>query len=335
LILVFVGLGQSLGSARAFKCTGHFSRVILGTTPASTNDFEFRAVIDGCSYRVVIFKKGHEYQSGHEEVAFDGQDSYRVHYGNTVPPSEIKPEEPISVNGWVTDPGIPSIGPTYMIYIWFPYLSSCYLASEPKGQVTCEFVTPSTFGKCRQPAEIHLNREDASLVDAMTIFHSGMQLEPDGKEHPLAPPFDKGFAQVVYRTTSVKKIGTALVPGEFEWSHYDPQLGGANSNAVTEISHIYGSIDTAEANIDGESIIPQLATRAAIFDPRITDQPYFATAFVQPREARHRHRVDQHLDSEPPEAKPALLTRRPALALFAVLLSVLAYFALFRRKPKN
>jgi hypothetical protein len=340
--VIAVGLWMGLAYygcyAGDLKIVGGFQRVLLVANPHVTNEFQFEALISGCSYRFTVFPKGGQFRRGHEELAFDGKDSYRLFYGNSVPIDAIDPEHPVDVNGFITEPRIPSIGPTYMIYAWFPFLAKCYLLTEPKGRVTCEFIKPDTFGKCRQPAEIRYKADNSDVIDEMILFHTGLETRNDQKEHRLPFPFENGYRQLVYRTGSVQKFGDASIPNRFEWVLYDPRPNATASNELAEVWRIYGSVDKVENDFGGESIVPEPRTKTAIFDHRldsvskIKSKPYFASEFIQPFDARYKQLIQERIAIEKIEDNSHLLTRGPALILYVVALASVGLFVFRKSK---
>jgi hypothetical protein len=330
LVLLLSGaVGFSTSFAGEFRVAGQFKHVLLVTSPPVTNIFQFKMMVKECDYRISVFRPGYEFRKGHEEIASDGKDGYRLFYGNENPVEEIEPEHVIEVNGFVTEPGIPAIGPTYTIYAWFPFLSGCYLRTEPVGEISCEFIRPDTFGKCRRPVNVQLNPDNPAVVEEMTLFHTGLEVGSDQTERRLLAPYDKGYRQLVYQTKKSKTVGDSLVPELFEWSAYETKQGALNSNDLVEVWRIYGHVESAVSDLGDEEIVPQPRTRAAIFD-HLDAKPYFAGEFRQNLEAVSQTFTEEPQTTEKMEDKHLLSKRGPALVILFGVLGMIVFFVLQR-----
>jgi hypothetical protein len=281
----FTGFGVlGVNGATTVVIEGEFERIWL-VSSALTNHYQFRAVLRDCNYHFTIYPRGSEFKRGHEELAFDGEQMYRVLYYNQEPLQEWKPGNTAEITAWVTPPKVPELGPNFLPNVWFAFLGRCYLASEKSGFVDCQFINPEKEG-CLRPAVINLS-SSKDIVNEMCIMQPGFTETMKGERQPLPAPYDAGFTNAVYRTLETRKVGDREIPSLFQWTGYEPKPKGNSRDELRMVWVATGRV--TNATVSGESVRfrPRLQGRAAILDDRLLaftkghNSPYFASEIYE------------------------------------------------------
>ncbi len=238
-----------------------YTNNFLPTHETKTLHFSFQR--KGCTW---LLKSGIEERNlGYTETGFDGTNEYRFTYWNTdqVEKARADKKKAYFVTGQVAPNSIPDFDAAWSRHIWFalmPYSCSSMTAINP-----CDLVTGTkVITNCNR---ILFPTFDVpgSYVTKATVWSQGNDILDDGSVVPLAPPFDKGFTNLIFSSSLVEWSGGLEAPTNFEYHVY-----GAMGKSPTLLWSLYGTITNVTTESEF-SPIPEIIDATYIVDFRATN----------------------------------------------------------------
>jgi len=192
-----------------------------------------------------------------------------------------KPVYPENEGGVLVCPdSIPLYGFEYLTAPWIAYGARCRFDQNGKGAVIPIIQIGKSFQKNRLKAECNwkLNESDPGFLEYLAEMADGYMYDlKDGQlrntKHPS--PFDKGFTNALYKTTSWTNVSGMAIPLTFELQKFTPNY---SRNGKSELGLAYiirgaaDSIQIAERGVMG-AMIP-LRSRVVDYTLDNSEMPY-------------------------------------------------------------
>jgi hypothetical protein len=300
-------------------------------TGHETKTFEFTFQRKECNW--LIESGTQSRRLGYTESGFDGTNLYTFTYWNSESAEEmrLKTNQVYFATGQVKPALIPDFDGACSRQIWFalmPYSCGPMIDLRP-----CDLVTgPKVITNCNRilfPAFY----ETGSYVTNAVIWSQGNDVLDDGTVVPLAPPLDKGFTNLIFRSAMADWSDAGLEAPE----HFEYHVFGPMGKTATLLWSLYGTV--TNVSLVGEfNPLPKIIDHTHIVDIRARNLAdgqivhYIATnRWLQPGDPEFQNLI--HIGAQEISlSKRRLLVRLLCLGFAAGSGLLLIYVAIKSRK---
>ncbi|MDW7980213.1 MAG: hypothetical protein RMH97_06565, partial [Verrucomicrobiales bacterium] len=215
----------------------------------------------GCKW---LLKSGPgERRLGYTETGFDGVDKYSFTYWNNeaLETERKKPGLAYFVTGEVKAVPVPDWDLGWSRHIWFALMPrNCEQVRSISG---CDLVAGQrVITNCNRTLIVSLH-EDGAFVTNAVVWSEGYDLTEDGRAVAFAPPFNKGFTNLIFSSTVIHWSEAGVeAPNSFKYDVFVP-IG----DKLAPVWSLFGMVTNVQIR-ERFNPVPEITDRTYVIDYR-------------------------------------------------------------------